>query len=308
MIKTKLKSTRDGFGEALVKLAKKEKKIVVVDADLKTSLRLVDFSQKYPERFIEVGVAEQNMMGVAAGLAMSGKIVFATSFACFSPAINWNNIRISVCYNHANVKIVGSHAGLATGPDGASHQALEDISLMRVLPGMVILAPSDFDQAFALTILAARHKGPVYLRLTRPTTAKIVADNKNLKIGGSQILRKGRRITFLSYGPVLAEVLKAASKVDGEVINCYSLKPIDQETILASCRRTGRVITIEDHSIFGGLGSAVAEILIQSLPLPLRMIGIDDQFGESSRDFLDLWEKHGLTSQKIAAVAGKMLR
>jgi len=310
----KLKSTRDGFGEALLELAKKDKNIVVVDANLKTSLRVSSFAEYCPERFIEVGVAEQNMIGVAAGLALSGKTVFTTSFACFSPAISWNNVRVSVCYSKANVKIVGSHAGLATGADGASHQALEDVSLMRVLPNMVVLAPADYYQAKALTFLAAKKKGPVYLRLTRPATPIITQKSKvksqKSKIGGSQILRKGKNLTIVSYGPILSEVLKAAEVLDAEVINCYSLKPVDKKTIVDSARKTNQVLTVEDHLVCGGVGSIVAEVLSQEKRTPLKMmkmIGVQDKFGQSGRDYKELWQKYGLTKKIIVEEGRKMI-
>lgn len=309
MKKEILKSTRDGFGEAILELGKKDKNIVVVDADLKESLRVSAFAEKFPERFIEVGVAEQNLIGVAAGLALFGKTVFTTSFACFTPAICWNNIRISVCYSKANVKIVGSHGGIATGADGASHQAIEDLALMRVLPEMVVLAPADFSQAKELTRLAAKHKGPVYLRLTRPATPLITSYRSPLtKIGGSQILRTGENLTIIGCGPILTEALKAAENLDAEVINCYSLKPIDKKTIINSVRKTGKVITIEDHSIYGGLGSAIAEILAQEYPVPVKILGIKDTFGESARDHRQLWQKYGISKETILKEAEKMLR
>jgi transketolase len=297
-----LKSTRDGFGEALLALGKSRENIYVIDADLKESLRVSAFAQKYPDRFIECGVAEQNMIGVAAGLALTGKTVFATSFASFSPAISWNSIRIAVCYSKANVKIIGSHAGLATGMDGASHQALEDIALMRVLPNMTILVPADCKQARELTKLAAEYIGPVYLRLARPETEEIRArgqESKRVKVGGSEILRKGNKLTIIGCGIIFGEVMKAAEKLDAEVINCYSVKPIDEKTILESAKKTGRVVAIEDHSVIGGLGGAITELLSEKMSMPILRLGVNDVFGESARDYLELWKKHGLTSGKI---------
>jgi transketolase len=294
-----LKSTRDGFGEAIIELAETNKDLVIVDADLKESLRVSRFAERYPERFIEVGVAEQNLVGVAAGLAIAGKTVFTTSFACFSPAICWNNIRIDICYSNSNVKIVGSHGGLATGGDGASHQALEDIALMRVLPNMVVLVPADYEQAKKLTKLAAEYGGPVYLRLARPETPVFGNQYSAFSIGGSEVLREGSKMTILGYGPVLGEALKAAEELEAEVINCYSVKPLDEQTILSSVKKTGKVITIEDHSIIGGLGGAVAEFLSQGYPVPIKMLGVKDIFGESARDYRELWQKYGLTAESI---------
>lgn len=297
-----LKSTRDGFGEGILELGKTNPKIVVVDADLKSSLRVTKFAKEYPERFIEVGVAEQNMIGVAAGLANMGKIVFTTSFACFTPAICWNNIRIDVCYSNNAVKIVGSHGGVMTAGDGATHQATEDIALMRVLPNMVVLVPADYKEARQLTILSAEYNGPVYLRLARTETEPIdesrMMDDEP-KIGGSRILHEGKKLTIIGCGPVLGEALKAAKELNAEVINCYSVKPLDRETILKSVRKTGRVITIEDHSIVGGLGGAVAELLSQECPVPIRRLGIKDAFGESARNYRQLWERHGMLADSI---------
>lgn len=299
------KSTRDGFGEALLELGKTRKDVYVIDADLKESLRVSEFAKKYPDRFIECGVAEQNMIGVAAGLALTGKTVFATSFACFSPAISWNQIRIAVCYSQANVKIVGSHAGLATGMDGASHQALEDIALMRVLPNMVVLVPAHYRQAVELTRLAAEYVGPVYLRLARPEMEAARGKRLAVRVGGSEILRRGNKLTIIGCGIILGEAMKAAEKLDAEVINCYSVKPLDEKTILESVKKTKKVITIEDHSVIGGLGSAVVELLGQKYPVPIKILGVQDKFGESARDYRQLWEKYGLVSDTIIKEAGR---
>lgn len=304
-----IKSTRDGFGQALLDLGKTRDDIFVVNADLKSSLRLTEFAQKFSYRFIECGVAEQNMVGVAAGLALSGKTVFATSFACFSPALSWNHIRIAVCYSKTNVKIVGSHGGLATALDGASHQSLEDVALMRVLPNMVILVPADYEQARCLTKLAAEYRGPVYLRLSRPETEPVQSPKRivhSYKIGGSEILRNGSKVTIIGCGIVLGEALKAAEKLDAEVINCYSVKPLDEKTILKSVKKTGKVITLEDHSVIGGLGGAVAELLGEKYPIPILRLGVNDVFGQSARDYHELWKKYGLDSDTIIARAKEL--
>jgi transketolase len=304
------KSTRDGFGEAMLALGSKRDDVFVVNADLKSSLRVSEFAKNFPERFIEVGVAEQNMIGVAAGLSFTGKTVFATSFASFSPAICWNQIRIAVCYSNANVKIVGSHAGLATGADGVSHQAIEDIAIMRVLPNMAILVPCDYQQAKDLTNLAAEHFGPIYLRLARPDTEeiKLKVKSEKLKVGGSEILREGKSLTIIGCGIVLGEAIAVAEELDAEVINCYSVKPLDQETIYNSVKKTGRVLTIEDHSVIGGLGSGVAELLGQNCPMPIKNLGVQDVFGQSARTHQELWERYGLDRKAILKTAKKMLR
>jgi len=306
------KAVRDGFGEALAELGARNKDIVVVDADLKDSIRLSAFAEKFPERFIEVGVAEQNLAGVAAGLALSGKTVFLASYAAFSPAINWNTIRISICYSGANVKIVGAHAGLMTAEYGASHEGTEDIALMRVLPGMVILVPADFDRAKALTELAAGYKGPVYLRLARPETPLIKCGMQNVqcKIGGSEVLQEGQELTIVSCGPIITEVIKAISligQIGVELINCYSVKPLDKTTILRSAAKTGKVLTVEDHSVIGGLGGAVAELLAKEYPLPLKILGVPDVFGESARSWEELLGKYHLDSKGIAETIRRLL-
>ncbi|MFA5127119.1 MAG: transketolase family protein [Patescibacteria group bacterium] len=297
------KSTRAGFGEALLALAQKNKDIVVVSADLAESTRLQAFAKKFPQRFIEVGVAEQNMMGVAAGLALSGKIAVAASFAVFSPGRNWDQLRISVCYSDANVKIIGSHAGLSVGEDGASHQALEDIAITRCLPNLTIISPADYIEAKKATMAMLKIKGPVYLRLTRPDTSIFTTEKTPFKIGQANILLKGKDATLVAHGPILSEALQAAhilskEKISVEIINCHTIKPLDTKTILRSAQKTRAVITLEDHQINGGLGSAVAELLSEKLPTPLWRLGAHDTFGESG-DYKQLWQKYGIDSQSI---------
>ncbi|MFA6467174.1 MAG: transketolase family protein [Patescibacteria group bacterium] len=298
---SKNKSTRDGFGEALLELGKKNKDVVVVSADLAESTRVHHFAKRYPERFVEVGVAEQNMMGVAAGLALEGKIPFAASYGTFSPARNWDQLRISVCYSQANVKIIASHTGLSVGPDGASHQMLEDIAITRCLPNLVVLAPADFNEAKLATLAAAKHLGPVYMRLTRPNSP--IFTKGKFAIGQAQILLPGQDVTIIGAGPILHEALLAArelakQKIKVEVINCASIKPLDKNTILRSVKKTKRVITLEDHQIIGGLGSAIAELLSEHLPVPIKMIGVKDQFGRSGQAE-ELWEKYEMTHPYI---------
>jgi transketolase len=293
-----------------MKLGRTNPKVIIVDADLKGSLMVEEFAQRYPGRFFEVGVAEQNAAGVAAGLALEGFIPFVTSFACFSPTINFNVIRQSICLSRANVKIVGSHGGLMTGADGASHQALEDIALMRVMPEMTIVHPADSEQAEALTLLAAKHQGPVYLRLTRaetPIVGEILkhSNDQGFKIGRAQILTEGKDLTIITTGPIVTEVVLARGRFDDgviEIINCHTIKPLDRETILKSVAKTGKVLTVEDHSIIGGLGSAVAELLSSKYPLPVKVLGVPDVFGESARNWQELLIKYKIDSKSLTKV------
>ncbi len=289
----KQKSTRDAFGEELIKQAKRDLRIVVVSADLASSVRVSLFAQKYPNRFCELGVAEQNAAGVAAGLALGGRIPFLVTYACFSPALNWGQIRQSVCLNNANVKIVGSHGGLATGADGATHQALEDIALMRVIPNMKIFTPLDFNETKKIVRSMIKDEGPCYLRLTKPET--VIYPSHSFEIGQSQVLKRGTRATLIGYGPILAETISYFEKeLTGiEIINCPTLKPLEAENIIRSIEKTRKVITLEDHQITGGLGSLVAEIIAENkINAKLTRIGMNDQFGESARNYKELWEKY----------------
>lgn len=301
--KLEYKSTRAGFGDALLAFAKKDKNIVVVSADLAESTRVQAFAKKFPHHFVEVGVAEQNMMGVAAGLALSGKIAVAASFAVFSPGRNWDQLRVSVCYSDANVKIIGSHTGLSVGEDGASHQALEDIAITRCLPNLTIISPTDYLEAQKATAAMLRIKGPVYLRLTRPNTPIFTHSKDPFVVSRANILLKGTDATLIGHGPILYEALQAAKilskeNINIEIINCHTIKPLDQKTILSSAKKTGRVITVEDHQRYGGLGSAIAELLSQKLPTPLTIVGVQDTFGESG-DYKKLWQKYGLDRKNI---------
>jgi len=289
----KLRSTRDGFGKILLRLAAKESRIVVVSADLASSMRVKEFAERYPQRFFEVGVAEQNAAGVAAGLSLEGKVVFLVSFACFSPGLNWGQIRQSICLNNANVKIIGGHGGLATGVDGATHQSLEDIALMRVLPQMKVFVPLDYNQTKKIMGVVVREEGPCYVRLTRPDTA--IWDDHPFKMGKAEILKRGSKLTLIGCGPVLAEtIVRFKKELRGvEVINCPTIKPLDEKRILVSVRKTKQVITIEDHQKDGGLGSVVAELLAENkVGARLIRFGVEDKFGESARDFHQLWERY----------------
>lgn len=301
MIKsTETRSTREGYGQALLELGKENPKVVALSADLVESTCAHHFAEKYPQRFFQSGVAEQNMLTMAAGLALEGFIPFASSFGVFLPMRCLDQIRVSVCYNQANVKLVATHCGLATGEDGATHQALEDVAALRAIPGIVIIEPCDYNQALLATKAAAKWKGPVYLRLHRVKTALLTKLGDNFTIGKAQVLQKGDKLTIISSGLVMGEVIKAAKELSfhPEIINCHTIKPLDEKTILASAKKTGKVLVIQDHQVHGGLGSAVAELLAQKLPVKVEIIGMPDKFGESGKPE-ELWEKYGLSAEKI---------
>lgn len=291
-----LKSTREGFGEGIVEVGRENPDVVVLTADLKESMRVEEFEKAFPERFFECGVAEQNMMGVAAGMALSGKIPFVCSFAVFSPTRAMDQLRVSICYPNLNVKIIGGHAGLITGEDGASHQALEDIAMMRVLPNMTVVVPADYLEAKKAVWECLKINGPVYIRLTRPKT--VVFEDFGFKIGKANIIKEGKGVTVISCGPILGNVIKACEGIDAEIINCHTIKPIDVETIVNSAKKTGKVVTVEDHQKIGGLGGAVAEVLGQNCPVPLEIIAVNDTFGESGKPE-ELLEKYGLGVNNI---------
>lgn len=300
----KLLSTRDGFGEGLVEAGDQYPNVVVLTADLSASTKSDGFREKYPNRFIDVGVAEQNMAGIAAGLALSGKVPFITSYAVFSPGRNWDQIRVSICLTNANVKIAGHHAGFSSGPDGATHQALEDIALTRVLPNMVVLSPCDYFEAKKTVMASAKHKGPIYIRLSKEPTSLLTKEDDTYTIGKSYILSEGKDITLISSGPILSEVLKAQKELKSEndisceVINCATIKPLDEEVILRSVKKTQKVVVIEEHQVAGGLGSAVCELLSQKMSVKVKLMGMQDSFSESGK-YLELLQKYGLDKKHI---------
>lgn len=281
------KSTRDGFGEAIVELAAKNRDVIALTANLGESTRLADFRKQFPGQYIECGVAEQNMAGIAAGLALEGKIPFMTSFSAFSPGRNWEQIRVSICYNQANVKIISTHAGLTAGQDGATHQALEDLAITRVIPNLTVICPADFIETKKAIIAAAAHVGPVYIRLGREPLPMITEESTPFKIGQANVLKEGTDLTIIATGLMVHEALLAAEKliqdsIDVEVINCATIKPLDEKTILESAKKTGLVVTAEEHQVIGGLGGAVAELLSERLPTKMLRVGINDVFGESA--------------------------
>ncbi|HXS15442.1 MAG TPA: transketolase C-terminal domain-containing protein [Candidatus Saccharimonadales bacterium] len=284
------KPTRDGFGTGLVKLGTEDPNVVVLTADLSESTRTDGFEKAFPERFFEMGVAEQNMATVAAGLGVSGKTAFISSYATFSPGRNWEQIRTTIVYNNANVKVAGHHSGVMTGPDGATHQATEDIAITRVWPGMDVIVPCDSIEAEKATIAAGKKYGPVYLRFTRDKTPVMTTDKTPFEIGKARVFWTSEQpeVTILATGYMLYQALLAAKKLDAEgipvlVINVPSIKPMDTKTIVDAAAQTGAVVTVEDHQTAGGLGGAVAELLAQHRPTPMEFIGLTDTFAESGK-------------------------
>ncbi len=307
-----LKPTRDGFGEALVELGKTNEEVVVLSADLTSSVRANWFREKYPERFFDFGVAEQDMMSTAAGFALCGKIPFATTFGIFASGRAWDQIRLSICYMNLNVKVVGSHGGISVGPDGASHQALEEITLMRVLPNMTVIVPCDSEEARVATIAAVSHKGPVYLRLGREPFPIITNYKGDYRIGKAVTMADGSDLTIISTGIMVQEAMKACEElkkqgISARVINLHTVKPIDKDVIVKAAKETGAIVTAEEHTVVGGMGSAVAEVLAENFPVPVKMVGMKDRFGESG-EARDLMKYFGLTSEGINAAALEVLK
>ncbi len=312
MLNNKIKkSTRDAYGEELLRLGKKDQKIVVVSADLPESTRLQYFAKEFPSRFIECGVAEQNALGVANGLALAGKTAYMSSFAVFSPGRNWDQLRVSVCYSNTNVKIVSTHSGLAVGEDGASHQGLEDIAITRCLPNLIVIAPVDYLETKRALKAINKAKGPVYLRLARNKTP-LIKNNANFKIGKANIIKRGKDITIIGCGPIINEIILAEQelkkqKISVEIINNHTIKPLDKKTILNSIKKTKKLITVEDHQIHGGMGSAIVEMIIQNYPIPTKIIGVKDTFGESGTPE-QLYKKYNLNYKYIIKEVLKILK
>jgi len=310
--KLEQKPTRDGYGEALVELGKKNPNIVVLGADLTGSTRCNWFKDEFPERFIQVGIAEQNLIGIATGMSLVGKIPFASTYAVFCPGRNWDQIRISVAYNKANVKLTGAHSGVSVGPDGATHQALEDIAITRSLPNMTVLAPCDSVETRKATIAAGKMEGPVYLRFAREATPVFTTEKTPFQIGRAEIFRKGKDVAVIACGPTVYEALLAAEELEKEnisvaVVNNHSIKPIDQKTIINVAKETGAIVTAEDHQIMGGMGSAVCEVLAKNMPVPIEMIGVQDRFGESGTPE-ELMKEFGLLAKNIKEAVKKIIK
>jgi transketolase len=303
--------TRDGFGKGLLELGEKNPQVVVVCADLAESTRVLAFKEKWPQRYVEVGVAEQNLAALASGLAAYGKVPFITSYATFSPGRNNEQIRTTISLNYVPVKIAGSHAGLSVGPDGATHQALEDVALMRVQPNMTVLSPCDAEEARKATIAAAALPGPVYIRFARAATPLMTTATTPFEVGKAQVMwdsEEPAEVAVFATGPLLYNALRAAKELEHAVpvvvVNVNSIKPLDRETILAKAREAGAVVTVEEHQVAGGMGSAVAELLAEGCPVPVEFVGVRDQFGQSGEP-QELIEHYGLGAAAIAAAIKK---
>ena len=304
--------TREGYGHGLVELGKKNPNIVVLGADSTGSTRCNWFRDEFPDRFIQVGIAEQNMMGIAAGLALTGKVPFASTYSVFCPGRNWDQIRISVAYNKTNVKFTGAHAGVSVGADGATHQGLEDIAITRCLPNVTVLAPCDSVETQKATMAAGEMEGPVYLRFAREATPVFTTEKTPFRIGEAQVFRKGKDVSVIACGPIVYEALLAADELEKEgidvrVINNPSIKPIDEEKIIEAAEQTGAIVTGEDHQMMGGLGSAVAEVLGKNSPVPIEMVAVKDRFGESGEPD-ELMKEFGLVAKDIKEAIKKVIK
>jgi transketolase len=305
-------ATREAYGKALVKLGAENPRVVVLDADLSKSTKTADFKKNYPERFFNMGIAEQNLLGTAAGLAASGKIPFASTFAVFATGRAFEQIRNSIAYTKLNVKIAATHAGLTVGEDGASHQAIADIAVMRSLPNMTVIVPADGIEAEKAVLAAAEKEGPIYIRLGRSGVPVLFGEDYDYIIGKAAIMRTGSDASVIACGIMVADALKAAEELAVEgislrVVNMATIKPIDQEAIISAARETGAIVTAEEHNIIGGLGSAVAEVLAENIPTPLERVGVKDVFGESGKP-QELLEKYSLTAKDIKEAVYRVIK
>jgi len=303
-------STRDGFGKALVELGETNENVVVLSADLTESVRAHWFQQQFPKRFISHGVAEQDMIGAAAGMALSGKIPFACTFGAFASGRAWDQVRVSVAYMNLNVNIAGTHGGISVGGDGATHQSLEEVTLMRVLPNMTVIVPADANEAFLATKKAAEIKGPVYLRLGREAVS-FISDEPEFVVGKANVMTQGDDLTIIACGHLVQKALEAARILEKngiyvKVINLHTPKPIDSETIIKAACETGAVLTVEEHAVAGGMGSAVAEVLAENHPVPMKFMGLRNRFGVSG-DPQALYEYFGLTEKHIVCEAETLI-
>jgi transketolase len=308
---TEKKDTRSGFGAGLHELGKSNNSVVALCADLTGSLKMDAFKKEFPERFFQIGIAEANMMGIAAGLAIGGKIPFTGTFANFSTGRVYDQIRQSIAYSGKNVKICASHAGLTLGEDGATHQILEDIGMMRMLPGMTVIVPCDYQQTKAATIALGSHEGPAYLRFGRPTWPVFIAPDRPFTIGKADVMTEGNDVTVFACGHMVwlaleAEAILAEKGISVEVINIHTIKPLDVEAVLASVKKTRCVVTCEEHQVNGGLGDSIAQVLGRNIPLPMEMIAVQDSFGESGKP-TDLLKKYGLSTENIVTACEKVI-
>lgn len=305
------KETRAGFGDGIVEAARRNPNVVALTADLAGSLKLNQFIKEFPQRFVQCGIAEANMIGVAAGMTIGGKIPFTTTFANFSTSRVYDQIRQSVAYSGKNVKICASHAGLTLGEDGATHQVLEDIGMMKMLPGMAVIVPCDYNQTKAATIAVAEYEGPVYLRFGRPKWANFTAEDQKFEIGKAQILAKGTDVSIIACGHLVWIAVEAAKELEArgisvELINMHTIKPLDEEAIINSIKKTGCVVTAEEHQANGGLGDSVAQVAARNYPVPQEYVAVNDTFGESGKP-VDLLNKYGLNKENIIAAAERAM-
>ncbi len=308
---TEKKDTRSGFGAGLLEAGKKNKEVVALCADLTGSLKMDAFQKEFPERFFQVGIAEANMIGIAAGMTIGGKIPFTGTFANFSTGRVYDQIRQSVAYSDKNVKICASHAGLTLGEDGATHQILEDIGMMKMLPGMTVINPCDYNQTKAATIAIAEHEGPVYLRFGRPTVPVFTDPDQKFEIGKAWMVNEGSDVSIFATGHLVWKAIEAGEKlaeigIDAEIINIHTIKPLDVQAILTSVAKTGCVVSAEEHNRLGGLGDSIAQVLAQHLPAPQEYVAVDDSFGESGTPD-QLMEKYGLNSEAIVKAVQKVI-
>ncbi|MCL4458682.1 MAG: transketolase family protein [Chloroflexi bacterium] len=306
-----MKPTRMGYAETLVKLGRINKNVVVLDADLSKSTLTYMFAAEFPDRFFDMGIAEQNMLGVAGGLSLTGKIPFVTTYGTFVAGRAWDQIRTTVCYSNLNVKIGGAHGGVSVGPDGATHQALEEITTMRVLPGMTVIAPADYIETAKATEAAANYFGPVYLRFGREAVPIITVEEDPFIIGKANQYRDGNDVTIIACGVMLAHSLWAAEElakegIEARVINMHTIKPIDVEAIVKAAEETGAIVTAEEHQVIGGLGGAVAEVVVKTAPVPMEIVGILDRFGESGQPE-ELYKEFNVTPEDVAEAVRRVM-
>ncbi len=311
IISTGKKATRDGFGAGLFEIGKQNPNVVALCADLIGSLKMEAFIDAFPERFFQIGISEANMMGIAAGLAITGKIPYTGTFANFSTGRVYDQIRQSIAYSHKNVKVCASHAGLTLGEDGATHQILEDIGMMKMLPGFTVIVPCDYNQTKAATMAIAEHYGPVYLRFGRPDWPNFTAENQKFEIGKAQLLASGSDVSIFATGHMVWQAVEAArlmaqEGISCEVFNIHTIKPLDEAAILDSVSKTRCVVTAEEHQRNGGLGDAVAQLLARQLPSPMEFVAVNDSFGESGKPF-ELLDKYGLGVNDVAGAVRKAL-
>jgi len=312
MAERQMMLTRQGWSDALLELGEKNPNVVVLDADLAKSTLTINFKEKYPKRFFDMGIAEQNMINTAGGLSLTGLIPFVSTYGVFVSGRAWEQIRTSICYGQLNVKLGGAHGGISVGQDGATHQALEEISIMRVIPNMTVLVPTDYYETKKAVLAAAEINGPVYIRFGREKVPVVTSEDSKFEVGKANIMKEGTDITIIACGPMVAESLDAADElakenINAEVINLHTIKPIDKETIINSVKKTGCLVTAEEHQMAGGMGSAIFEVLMQNYPVPAEMVGINDTFGESGKP-RELMIKYGITAKEIIEKSKQVLK